>query len=76
MSLINRGESVELGFKSSAQWDIRENKKNKEMEQVIVKMVAAFRNSNGGTLLIGVAYDGTPLYLFLMLNAEPNDVKR
>lgn len=40
-----------------------QNKKNKEMEQVIVKAVAAFLNSNGGNLLIGVADNGTPLGL-------------
>ncbi len=33
------------------------------MEQVIVKTVSAFLNSDGGTLLIGVADDGTPLGL-------------
>ena len=63
VDLIKRGESAELEFKSSARWDMKENKKNKEMEQVIVKTVAAFLNSDGGTLLIGVADDGTPLGL-------------
>ena len=61
--LIKRGESAELEFKSAARWDMQENRKNKEMEQIIVKTVAAFLNSNGGTLLIGVADDGTPLGL-------------
>ncbi len=63
VGIIKRGESAELEFKSSARWDMRENKKNKEMEQIIVKTVAAFLNSDGGTLLIGVADDGTPLGL-------------
>jgi hypothetical protein len=63
VSLIQRGESAESEFKSSARWDMVQNKKNKDMEQVIVKTVAAFLNSNGGTLLIGVADDGTPLGL-------------
>ncbi len=63
VGIIKRGESAELEFKSSARWDMRENKKNKEMEQIIVKTVAAFLNSSGGTLLIGVADDGTPLGL-------------
>ena len=63
VGLIKRGESAELEFKSSARWDMRENKRNKEMEQVIVKTIAAFLNSDGGTLLIGVADDGTPLGL-------------
>ena len=63
VSLIKRGESAEREFKSSARWDMVQNKKNKDMEQVIVKTVAAFLNSDGGTLLIGVADDGTPLGL-------------
>ncbi|MFP4123189.1 MAG: Eco57I restriction-modification methylase domain-containing protein [Coleofasciculus sp.] len=57
--LINKGESTELEFKSSARWDMRENKKNKEMEQVILKTVAAFLNTHhGGTVLIGVNDEG------------------
>ncbi|WP_446372651.1 AlbA family DNA-binding domain-containing protein [Coleofasciculus sp. D1-CHI-01] len=59
IDLINQGESTELEFKSSARWDMRENKKNKAMEQVILKTVAAFLNTHhGGTLLIGVNDEG------------------
>lgn len=55
IDLISQGESTELEFKSSARWDMRENKKNKAMEQAILKTVAAFLNTHhGGTLLIGV----------------------
>lgn len=54
-TLISKGESAELEFKSSARWDMRDNKLNKELEKVIVKTVAAFLNAEkGGTLLIGV----------------------
>ena len=53
--LISRGESDELEFKSSARWDYRANKINKDLERVIVKTIAAFLNSEkGGTLLVGV----------------------
>jgi hypothetical protein len=51
IDLISQGESSQLEFKSSARWDLRENKKNKAMEQIILKTVAAFLNSQGGTLL-------------------------
>lgn len=55
MALIAKGESAELEFKSSARWDVRGNKFNREMEKVIIKTVAAFLNSEtGGTLLIGI----------------------
>lgn len=61
---IQRGESAELEFKSSARWDLRQNKMNREIEHVVVKTVAAFLNSrDGGTLLIGVDDSGTPIGL-------------
>jgi hypothetical protein len=63
-SLIARGESVDLEFKASAKWDMRQDKPNKEMEAVIVKTVASFLNAAaGGTLLIGVDDEGNVLGL-------------
>jgi FixJ family two-component response regulator len=57
--LIARGESATLEFKSSARWDYRLNKTNKELEKVIIKTVAAFMNSeHDGNLLIGVDDSG------------------
>ncbi|HMF57576.1 MAG TPA: RNA-binding domain-containing protein, partial [Pyrinomonadaceae bacterium] len=62
--LIARGESAELEFKSSARWDMKQNKANPAMEQVIVKTVAAFLNSErGGTLLVGVDDEGNVIGL-------------
>ncbi len=61
--LIRGGESAMVEFKSSARWDVKQNIQNKVMELVIVKTVAAFLNSTGGTLLIGVDDDGKPLGL-------------
>ncbi len=48
------GESAGLEFKSSARWDFKENRINKVLGQVILKTNAAFLNTDGGTLLIGV----------------------
>jgi ActR/RegA family two-component response regulator len=63
-ALIRRGESDELEFKSSARWDMKLQRVNKEIEGVIVKTVAGFLNSNqGGVLLIGVGDDGVPVGL-------------
>jgi len=56
--LIAEGESDELEFKSTLRWDLQENSINKKLEDVVIKTVAAFANSQGGTLLIGVADDG------------------
>lgn len=63
LKLIEKGESKFLEFKSSLRWDYRENCLNKKLEEVILKSIAAFANSKGGVLLIGVDDDGTPLGL-------------
>lgn len=53
--LIDLGESSSLEFKSTARWDIVQQKADTVIEQVIIKTVAGFLNSErGGTLLIGV----------------------
>jgi hypothetical protein len=63
--LIKQGEGAHLEFKSTARWNVRENKQDKVMEDVIRKTVAAFLNSEGGTLLIGVEDNGNVLGLDL-----------
>ncbi|MGB9153682.1 MAG: RNA-binding domain-containing protein, partial [Alphaproteobacteria bacterium] len=61
--MIAEGESDELEFKSSLRWDYRQQSLNKKLEDVILKSVSAFANSQGGTLLIGVNDDGKVLGL-------------
>jgi predicted HTH transcriptional regulator len=61
--LIAEGESDELEFKSSLRWDLRNEAVSAVVEQMVVKTVAAFANSQGGTLLIGVRDDGAILGL-------------
>ena len=56
--VAKRGESDSLEFKSSARWNMRAGKRDDAMETVIAKTVAAFMNSGGGTLLIGVTTTG------------------
>ncbi len=56
--VVQRGESDSLEFKSSARWNMRTGKRDDAMETVIAKTVAAFMNSGGGTLLIGVDDNG------------------
>ncbi len=55
---LKSGESSILEFKSSVRWDYYQERVNKDLEQVIVKTIAAFMNTEGGTLLIGVNDDG------------------
>ena len=58
-ALIRRGEDDSLEFKSSFRYDYRLQKVNKALEAVIVKTLAGFMNTEGGSLLIGVADDGS-----------------
>ncbi|RVJ45860.1 DUF262 domain-containing protein [Sinorhizobium medicae] len=57
--MIDEGENEEVEFKETLRWDVRQGAVNKELEGVIMKTIAAFANAQGGTLLIGVADDGT-----------------
>ena len=52
--LILSEESDTLEFKSTLRYDLRSREVNKKLEYVIAKTVAAFMNSEGGSLLIGV----------------------
>jgi type I restriction enzyme R subunit len=56
--LIAKEETFDVEFKSTARWNLVEERKDKRMEDAIVKAVAGFLNADGGTLLIGVADDG------------------
>jgi hypothetical protein len=58
-ALIARGEDDSLEFKSSFRYDYRQRKVNKALEGVVVKTIAGFMNTQGGSLLIGVADDGS-----------------
>ena len=49
-ALIAAGESSTVEFKSSVRWDVRENRLNDALKFSVIKTVAAFLNSNGGTL--------------------------
>lgn len=61
--LVKLPESSRLEFKSTYQWDVRQNCKNKDLKFNVLKTIAAFLNSEGGTLIIGVEDDGNILGL-------------
>lgn len=61
--LIRKGESDTLEFKSSLIWDYKLDKPNKSLWHPILKTVAAFMNSDGGLLIVGIADDGEMLGL-------------
>ena len=53
--LITNDEDSAVEFKSTARRDIQLQQRNPAIEDAIVKTVAALLNTDGGTLLIGVA---------------------
>lgn len=58
-TLVREGEGDSIEFKSTFRWDIRAGKTNPAIEHASLKTIAAFLNSRGGTLLIGVRDDGS-----------------
>jgi type I restriction enzyme, R subunit len=55
--LIAGDEGFDVEFKSTARWNLQEERKDKRIEDAIVKSVAGFLNTDGGTLFIGVTDD-------------------
>lgn len=60
---LQTGEHERLEFKTSFRWDEKRRQVNKELEKAVLKTVAAFLNSDGGHLFIGVNDQGQPLGL-------------
>lgn len=56
--LIPKGESKTLEFKQTYVMDIKSGEKEKYIETAALKTVAAFLNSDGGDLFVGVDDDG------------------
>ena len=57
--LIKQGESKTLEFKSTLRWNLNEDRKDdKRVTHAALKTIAAFLNTEGGDLLLGVADDG------------------
>lgn len=60
--LVSGGETSNVEFKSTLRTNLHTNQKDPKMEFTVLKTIAGFLNSpNGGTLIIGVADDGTPV---------------
>ncbi|UMP02303.1 DUF262 domain-containing protein [Amycolatopsis sp. EV170708-02-1] len=58
-TVIAAGESKVVEFKSTGRKNMRTGAKDDAMEWGVVKSIAGFMNAYGGTLLIGVADDGS-----------------
>lgn len=61
--LIQQGENDRMEFKSTLRQNLFTGKFDKEMEHAVLKTVAAFLNSEGGVLLVGVDDKGALLGL-------------
>ncbi len=58
--LIKQGESKTLEFKSTLRWNLKEDRRDGRcITHAALKTIAAFLNTEGGDLLLGVADDGT-----------------
>ena len=71
--LIASGESDTVEFKSTLRYDLRTKQVNKKLEYVIAKTIAAFMNSDGGNLFIGVDDNSSVLGLNDDLNTFNED---
>lgn len=62
--MIFQGEGIFTEFKSTLRVNLHTKERDKRMEHAVLKTIAGFLNSReGGTLVIGLADDGTPLGL-------------
>ena len=84
-SIIAAGEDDHIEFKSTLRVNLHTGNHDERMGRAVVKTIAGFMNTHGGTLVIGVADDGTPvgieadgfanedkmnLHLFSLLNSQ------
>jgi hypothetical protein len=60
-SRIKLGETAVLEFKSSLRVNLHTKKRDKEIENTVLKTIVAFCNTKGGELVIGIKDDGTAL---------------
>jgi hypothetical protein len=56
---IQGGETITREFKSTLRWNIKAERDDDAMTHACLKTIAAFLNSDGGELFIGVADDGS-----------------
>jgi hypothetical protein len=56
---IADGETKHREFKATLRWNLHTEKKDDRITHAVLKTVAAFQNTEGGVLYLGVADDGT-----------------
>jgi predicted HTH transcriptional regulator len=58
---VRQGETVATEFKSALRKNLHTNAPDPRIELSILRTIAGFVNTDGGTLVIGVADDGSPV---------------
>jgi hypothetical protein len=61
VQIIDYGESEAVEFKSTLSKNLHTGMKDPRIELAALKTIAAFLNTKGGTLIIGVSDDGNPV---------------
>jgi len=56
--MVRMNEGLHLEFKSTLRWNLESNCKDRNIAHEVLKTIAAFLNSEGGTLLVGINDDG------------------
>jgi hypothetical protein len=59
--MVEIGESTYIEFKSTLRMNLHTGSKDPKMELSILRTIAGFLNTHGGTLMTGIADDGTVL---------------
>jgi hypothetical protein len=72
-TMVVNGESEAVEFKSTLRTNLHTGNKDPRMEFAVIKTLAGFLNTNGGTLVIGVSDDGSPVGI--RLDDFPNEDK-
>ncbi len=71
--LLASGEGTSVEFKHCLLKDVEGTKGRRELRKEVAKTIAAFMNTRGGTLLIGVSDDGRPVGIEDDLKELPPD---
>jgi predicted HTH transcriptional regulator len=61
--LVEAGEGELIEFKSTLRVNLHTGEKDLRLELAIIKTIAGFLNTTGGTLVVGVSDDGVPVGL-------------
>jgi predicted HTH transcriptional regulator len=59
--IVMNGESEAVEFKSTLRTNLHTSTKDSRMELAVLKTLAGFLNTNGGTLIMGISDDGSPV---------------